>query len=400
MNKLYIIPIVLISAVAMSCTKQSSISYVTSDAVRRDVAKTVTATGALEPVNKVDVGTQVSGIIDKIYVDFNSVVKKGQLLAEMDRTTLIAEVNSAKASLNSAEVELEYQTANYERYKRLHDKGLVSETDYEQAVYSYNKAKLSLEQQKSNMSKINRNLEYATITSPIDGVVLDRAVEEGQTVASGFNTPTLFTIAANLTEMQVIANVDEADIGYIAEGQRASFQVDAFPGQVFEATISQVRINPQTESNVVTYEVVVDAPNPDQLLKPGMTANITIYTQEENDVLSVPMKALRFTPEGMSAAATTSLNEGTVWVLEGESLRPVRVQLGINNGVYYQILGGELKVGDKVVTGTEQKTKMAHGFKARMSSMGPGSAPRGPAGSGAGGPGAGGPGPGAFGFPM
>ena len=268
-------------------SKKSKVTYVTVPVETRDIYKTVSATGALEPVNKVDVGTQVSGIIDKIYVDFNSVVTKGQLLAEMDRTTLIAEVNSAKASLNSAQIEMDYQSKNYERYSRLHEKGLVSDTDYEQAVYNYDRARESLEIQKSTMSRTNRNLEYATITSPVDGVVLDRAVDEGQTVAAGFSTPTLFTIAADLKDMQVIADVDEADIGYVQEGQRVSFTVDAFPDETFDGSVAQVRLNPQTESNVTTYEVVVSAPNPDQTLKPGMTANITIYTLSEENTLSV-----------------------------------------------------------------------------------------------------------------
>lgn len=334
-------------------------AYITSTIEKRDVYKTVSATGTLEPVNTVDVGTQVSGIIDRIYVDFNSEVKKGQILAEMDRTTLLAETNSAKAALNSAEVELEYQTKNYNRYTSLHNKGLISDTEYEQAVYSYNKAVEALKVQKSTMSKVNRNLEYATITSPIDGVVLDRAVEEGQTVAAGFNTPTLFTLAADLKEMEVIADVDEADIGYIQEGQRVTFTVDAFPDETFEGTVSQVRLNPQTTSNVVTYEVVVDAPNPDQTLKPGMTANITIYTLSELNAMSVPMKALRFKPEVLPEGykAPSEKRTGTVWVLEKSALKPYIVSTGINDGAYTVISGDDIKEGMTVVTGIEEEQK-------------------------------------------
>jgi len=377
----------IIGIIIASCSgSKKGPKYVTSNVETRDVYKTVSATGTLEPVNTVDVGTQVSGIIDRIYVDFNSVVKKGQLLAEMDRTTLLAETNSAKASLNSAEVELEYQTKNYNRYTNLHNKGLVSDTDYEQAVYSYNKAVEALKVQKSTMSKVNRNLEYATITSPIDGVVLDRAVEEGQTVAAGFNTPTLFTLAADLKEMQVIADVDEADIGYIEEGQRVTFTVDAFPDETFEGSVSQVRLNPQTTSNVVTYEVVVNAPNPDQTLKPGMTANITIYTLSELNTLSVPMKALRFKPDVLPEGykAPSAKHTGTIWVLEGSALKPYTVTTGINDGAYTAISGEGIKAGMTVVTSIEEVKKSS-----LFPRPGDGEGPGGP---GAGGPGAGGPG--------
>ena len=362
--------------------KKSNVSYITVPVETRDIYKTVSATGALEPVNQVDVGTQVSGIIDKIYVDFNSTVTKGQLLAEMDRTTLIAEVNSAKASLNSAEIEMEYQTKNYTRYSRLHEKGLVSDTDYEQAVYSYDKAKQSLEVQKSNMSKINRNLEYATITSPVDGVVLDRAVDEGQTVAAGFNTPTLFTIAADLKDMQVIADVDEADIGYVQEGQRVTFTVDAFPDDTFEGNVAQVRLNPQTESNVTTYEVVVSAPNPDQTLKPGMTANITIYTLSEENTLSVPMKALRYNPDPLpdGYSVPAGKHDGTLWTSEGGVLKNHIVTVGINDGTYAAVSGGDVREGMQVITGEGAKART--GFLPGPPDDGPGGGPGGPGGPG------------------
>lgn len=245
------------------------------------IRNSVTATGTVEPVTQVEVGTQVSGIIDKLYADYNDQVKAGQLIAEMDKVTLQAELESAQAQLASSKTEYEYQTKNYARTKTLHEKQLVSDAEYDQAFYLYETARNAYEQSQAAMVKVKRNLGYATITSPIDGVVISRAVEEGQTVAAGFETPTLFTIANDLTQMQVVADVDEADIGQVADGQRVQFSVDAYPDDTFEGTVLQVRLEATTESNVVTYEVVIDAPNPDLKLKPGLTANVTIFTLEK-----------------------------------------------------------------------------------------------------------------------
>lgn len=260
------------------------------------IRNSVTATGTVEPVTQVEVGTQVSGIIDKLYADYNDQVKAGQLIAEMDKVTLQAELESAQAQLASSKTEYEYQTKNYARTKTLHEKQLVSDAEYDQAFYLYETARNAYEQSQAAMVKVKRNLGYATITSPIDGVVISRAVEEGQTVAAGFETPTLFTIANDLTQMQVVADVDEADIGQVADGQRVQFSVDAYPDDTFEGTVLQVRLEATTESNVVTYEVVIDAPNPDLKLKPGLTANVTIFTLEKDDATAVPTKALRFVP--------------------------------------------------------------------------------------------------------
>ena len=310
------------------------------------ITRSVTATGTIEPINQVEVGTQVSGIVDKLYADYNSEVKKGQLLAEMDRTNLIADLNSFTAMLNQAEVEYNYQLKNYERSKRLHEKGLISDTDYESAEYQYSTSKLSLERQRSEISKARRNLEYATITSPIDGVVLSREVDEGQTVAAGLNTPTLFKLAADLTQMQVVASVDEADIGVVSEGQRVTFTVDAFPDDVFDGSVSQVRLNPQTTSNVTTYQIIVNAPNEDLKLKPGLTANITIYTAEQRDVFTVPMKALRFAPNESPDA-----NDGnTLWLMKDDVPTPVKVTVGINDGINCVVEGDAIKAGDVVIT--------------------------------------------------
>ena len=320
--------------------------YQTTTVQPTTITSSVTATGTVEPVKQVEVGTQVSGIIDKIYVDYNSVVKAGQLIAELDMSVLRTELESSRANLNSSKVEYDYQTRNYERIKGLYDKELVSATEFEQAQYSYDKAKFAYSQAQSNYSKSQKNIGYAKIYSPIDGVVLSRAVDEGQTVASGFSTPTLFTIANDLTAMRVIANVDEADIGAVKEGQRVEFEVDAFPEDKFNGTVTQVRLQATTTSNVVTYQVVIDAPNPELKLMPGLTANITIFTLEKDGVLAVPVRALRFTPEG------EKYQENTVWKqLEGGKLEPEKVQTGVSDGIQTEILEG-LSAGDRVVTGT------------------------------------------------
>ena len=314
------------------------------------ISSSVTATGTVEPIKQVEVGTQVSGIISKIYVDFNSVVKEGQLIAELDRSVLQADLESSRANLNSAKVEYDYQTSNYNRIKGLYDKELVSATEFEQAQYSYDRARYSYSQAQSNYSKAQKNIGYAKIYSPIDGVVLSRAVDEGQTVASGFSTPTLFTIANDLTAMQVIANVDEADIGSVKEGQRVEFEVDAFPEDTFAGTVTQVRLQATTTSNVVTYQVVINAPNPDQKLMPGLTANITIYTLDKHDVLAVPVRALRFTPEG------EKYQENTVWrQLPDQQLERVSVVTGVSDGINTEILEG-VSADDRIVTGTKLVT--------------------------------------------
>ncbi|MCC8153936.1 MAG: efflux RND transporter periplasmic adaptor subunit, partial [Tannerellaceae bacterium] len=298
----------------------------------------------------VAVGTQVSGIIDKIYVDYNSVVKKGQVIAEMDKITLTAEMASQQATLASSKAEYDYQLSNYNRYKELFDRQLISNSDFETATYSYNIAKSSYERAQSDMVRVRQNLEYATITSPIDGVVINRAVEEGQTVAAGFSTPTLFTIANDLTQMQVIGNVDEADIGQVEEGQNVTFYVDAYPDDIFEGKVTQVRLEATIESNVVTYEVVISAYNPDLKLKPGLTANVTIYTLERPDVLTIPSKALRFLPdEELLSSMKISVDDPTVeapagmrvvWQPVGMTLKPKFITVGSATGNMTEVTEG------------------------------------------------------------
>lgn len=344
-------------------SEKHKVNYVTTTVSKGEISESVTATGTIEPVTEVEVGTQVSGIIDKIYVDYNSVVTKGQLIAEMDRVTLQSELASQRAAYNGAKAEYEYQEKNYIRNKGLHEKQLISDTDYEQSVYNYEMAKSNYESTQAALAKAERNLSYATITSPIDGVVISRDVEAGQTVASGFETPTLFTIAADLTQMQVVADVDEADIGGVEEGQRATFTVDAYPNDVFEGVVKQIRLGDSsssssssttsTSSTVVTYEVVITAPNPDLKLKPRLTANITIYTLDRKDVLCVPSRALRFVPEVPLISENDIVNdcqaEHKVWTREGNVFTAHPVEIGISNGVNTEITGG-LAEGTVIVT--------------------------------------------------
>ena len=341
------------AAVMTGCSKKAGFTYSEAEAAKQDIVNSVTATGTIEPVTSVDVGTQVSGVISKLYVDYNSVVKAGEVIAELDRTNLMSELSSAQASLKSAQSELDYQKTNYERYKTLYDKGLISANDFEQARLSYVQAQQKTQQQKESVKKAQTNLGYATITSPIDGVVLSKEVEEGQTVASSFSTPTLFKIARDLTDMRVIADVDEADIGDVKEGQRVTFTVDDFPDDTFEGQVTQVRQEAATESNVVTYEVVISAPNDDLKLKPGLTANVVIFTMEAKDVLAVPSKALRFTPrEAMLNSDETITDTDAkekVWVKEGSNLKAVAVETGMTNGTLTQITKG-LKPGTHVLT--------------------------------------------------
>lgn len=337
------------------------VTYATVTVSKGDISNSVTATGTIEPVTEVEVGTQVSGIIDKIYVDYNSAVTKGQLIAEMDRATLQSELASQQATYDGAKAEYEYQKKNYERSKGLHEKSLISDTDFEQALYNYQKAKSSYDSSKASLAKAERNLSYATITSPIDGVVISRDVEAGQTVASGFETPTLFTIAADLTQMQVVADVDEADIGGVEEGQRASFTVDAYPNDTFDGVVTQIRLGDASStsstssgtSTVVTYEVVISAPNPEQKLKPRLTANVTIYILDKKDVLSVPNKALRFVPEkpliGANDIVKDCEGEHKLWTREGTTFTAHPVEIGISNGMSTEIVSG-LSEGTKVVS--------------------------------------------------
>lgn len=352
-----VIVIVAVAAWAMSGgKKEEDINFKEEKVALKTLQNSVTATGTIEAVTSVTVGTQVSGIVNKLYVDYNSQVKKGQVIAELDKTNLLSELNTAKANLASAQSSLNYQAANMERYKTLYKKGLVSADEYENALLTYRQAKEQVASSRENVQRAQTNLGYATITSPIDGTVISKSVEEGQTVAASFNTPELFTIAKDLTNMQVVANVDEADIGNVKEGDRVTFTVDAYPDDTFEGTVKQVRLEATTTNNVVTYEVVISAPNADLKLKPGLTANVTIYTQERSGVLAVANKALRFTPTketvGKDMKIVDCKGKNKVWTLNGNTLTAHPVTIDQSDGINTEITKG-LKQGDKIVTEIE-----------------------------------------------
>jgi HlyD family secretion protein len=375
--------VVLVGAILIlkTCKKSDQqFSIETAKVTRSNISNTVTATGTIQAIKTVAVGTQVSGVVSKLYADFNSHVKRGQLLAEIDKAPLLSSLESSQAQLDNAQAELNYQTSNYNRIKALFDKKLVSQYEYDQALYTYSSAKASMKTAQTNYDKSKINLDYATIYSPIDGVVLNRAVDEGQTVAASFSTPTLFSIANDLTQMQVEANIDEADIGQVKVGQKVEFTVDAFSDIKFAGEVTEIRLQPTTTNNVVTYTVIVKAPNPDLKLMPGMTANIVIMVEEANNVLIASAKALRFKPDqNVMAAYLTSLSanekegqlppqEGApadsakgqlppaqftdqdtvVWVINGKDIHPRKVKTGITDGVNIEIISG-LEEGDELV---------------------------------------------------
>ena len=336
--------------------KNEVINFQTTQVEPGDISTTITATGTIEPVKTVDVGTQVSGIVKRLYVDYNSVVKRGQVIAELDRTNLLSDLSSMQAHLRSAQIELDYQKKNYARYAELKQKDLVSLQEYDVALENYRKAQESVRIAQQDVARAKTNLSYATVYSPIDGVVIGKSVEEGQTVASSFSTPSICRIAKDLTDMQCIAKVDEADIGEVREGQRVTFTVDAYPDDVFSGSVKQVRQNPVTTNNVVTYEVVISAPNADLKLKPGLTANITIYTLERSGVMSVPAAALRFTPEptvfGNKYVIKDTTAEHKLWTLDGNVLTAHKVEIGVSDGTRTEITSG-LKEGTTVIQSFE-----------------------------------------------
>ena len=364
---------------------QGKVDFMTEPAKKATVSNSITATGTIEPVTEVQVGTQVSGIIDKIYVDYNSIVRKGEIIAEMDKVTLLSDLQSAQATYDGAKAEYDYQKKLYERNRKLHGKQLISDTDYEESVYNYRRAESAYQQSKAELAKAERNLSYATITSPIDGVVTSKDVEEGQTVASGFETPTLFNIAADLTKMQVVADVDEADIAGVRDSAKVTFTVDAYPDDVFTGTVRQIRLGSTnssststtaTSESVVTYEVVITADNPELKLKPRLTANVTIYTDIQENVLTVPNKALRFTPEkSLIGKLTVTDCEGShkVWTKDDKGFTAHPVKTGISDGSNTEILEG-IAEGTEVVTeavlkGSMPETEISNGGNERSPFM-------------------------------
>ena len=361
--------------------KKEVIAFDTTIVSNGSISNAITASGTIQAVKMVAVGTQVSGVIHKIYVDFNSTVKKGQLLATLDETPLRVLLDQSRSTVVSATADRDFKKITYERYKALFEKQLIAKADYDQAVVNYDQSKASLSGANSNYTKNIINLAYASIFSPIDGVVLNRAVDEGQTVAASFNTPTLFSIANDLTQMRVEANVDEADIGQVKLGQRSEFTVDAFPDVKFTGTVTQVRLQPVITSNVVTYTVIIEAPNPDKKLMPGMTANASIFVTEAKDLLIVESKALRFTPDAKlmadyqkkfpqaaKAGIDQQLNKtakrapkenskrGVLWVKKGDEINPVKVVTGLSDGTNIEIVSGVLN-GDEVIYSMKLTTK-------------------------------------------
>ncbi len=350
--------------------KPSDIKWSTTTVTSQDIVQSITATGTIEPVTLVDVGTQVSGILTNLYVDYNSVVKKGQVIAELDKSTLLLDRNSNRNSVAVAQTTLNYQEAEFNRTKSLYDQNLIADSQYDLALFDYECAKNNLEIAKNTLARSEINLGYATIYSPIDGVIISRSVEEGQTVASSFSTPTLFTVAADLSDMRVIVDVDEADIGNVEKGQRATFTVDAFPLDTFEGYVTEVRQEAIVESNVTTYEVVISAANPDLKLKPGLTASVEIFILDIACEKVVSAAALTFTPPMPEDAPADGPENGrnarpapqgsVVWVKSDERPEPRMVSVGVTNGISTEIIG-DINVGDEVITGMEVARTMAAG---------------------------------------
>lgn len=345
------------------CKKDSKVRLETVKAEKGELTETVTATGTVESVTQVDVGTQVTGIIDKLYADFNSIVKKGELIAEIEKTVLESDYKSAEANVESARYTYEYNRVNYQRDKALHDKQLISDYEFQTSQKDYEVSKAAYDKAVADRVRAAKNLNYAEIYSPIDGIVISREVEVGQTVVSSMNVANLYTIA-DLDNMQIVGNVDEADIGQVKVGQKVTFSVDAYPDDMFEGTVTQVRLSPTTESNVVTYEVIVGTANPDHKLIPGLTANLTIYTMSESDVLLLPAKAFTFEPEEYPDAkdlpqprksisnGKIAADERSIWVVEGNSLVNKTVKIGMTNGIKTSVTEG-LSAGDVVAIGYE-----------------------------------------------
>lgn len=357
--------------------------FTTAMVERASINNTITATGTLEATNTVIVGTQVSGVIEKLHVDFNSKVKKGQLIAELDKSTLLSSLQNSEADLERAEANFEYQKSQLERNKVLYEKELLAKSEYDLILFNYKTSKAEVKSAKANLSRAERNLSYASIYSPIDGVVLNRAVEEGQTVAASMNTPELFTITNDLSTMEVEANIDEADIGQLQEGQRVEFTVDAFSEHTFNGNVTEIRLQPNEASNVITYTAIITLSNPDLKLKPGMTASTTIYIEEANDVLIVKEKATRFTPDrqllhdymsrlsenGTNTQSDKSNNRNDdgkpapppreemelddthklVWVKNDAQIRPVMIETGIDDGTDIEVISG-LEEGTTIIT--------------------------------------------------
>ncbi|PJJ08639.1 HlyD family secretion protein [Flavobacterium sp. 1] len=361
------IAIAIGTAIFAFTNKEAVLQIETVQVKKGNISNVITATGTIEATKQVEVGTQVSGVVQKIYVDYNSTVKAGQLIAELDKENLLEILQQAKSAYNVALQDQNYKQVIYDRQYSLLKANVISKADYQEALFNLNTAKGTAQQQNSNLRKAQTNLGYANIYSPIDGVVLSKAVDEGQTVAASYSTPTLFTIAKDLKEMQVEANVDEADIGSVKEGQRVTFMVDAYPDEEFSGSVTQVRLNSTVTSNVVTYTVIIRADNPEEKLKPGLTATVSIFTMELKDVLTLEAKAFSFEPDmnlvtqyitdkkGTASEQKLALtpskdkNSKTIWVKDNSGIHQQKITVGRNDGINYEIISGLTK-GNEVVT--------------------------------------------------
>lgn len=357
--------------------KEEPVRFDTARPEYGHIATTVTATGTIQPVDTVAVGTQVSGTLKYLYVDFNTQVKKGQLLAELDKDLFQAQVDQLRANVQVAQTNLEYQKNNFQRQELLYKTGAISKADYDIAANQIGQAKANLASVNAQLNSSLKNFSFTEIHSPIDGVVLNRNVSVGQTVAASFNTPTLFVIAKDITKMQVEASVDEADIGNVKDSLRVTFTVDAYLEDVFAGRVQEIRLQPSVSSNVVTYNTIINAPNDNRKLKPGMTANVTIYTAEKDSALLLPVKALKFIPDSVqlkdyviqsavrrtrNTAQTKDTTGGKfkstnrigssnyVWILRGDTLVQKHVRTGLNDNTHIEVLSG-LNENDIVVTG-------------------------------------------------
>lgn len=358
-----------------------------------EISNSITATGTIQPVDTVAVGTQVSGIIKNIYVDFNSTVKKGQLLATLDPDLLQFQSEQIKANLQNAKSNLAYNEININRQSQLYKVGAISKADYDVATNQYNAAKAQVGSVNAQLSTANKNLSLTNIYSPIDGTVLNRNVSEGQTVASSFSTPTLFSIAKDLTKMRVRASVDEADIGNVKVGQKATFTVDAFPDETFDGEVSEVRLHPTVSSNVVNYTTIINADNSSLKLKPGMTANITIYTQVLSNIMKIPVAATSFRPDSLvikkykvnspfangkkhekgqwknQNKGTENKNEAAVWVIAKDStISRKKIKTGMDNDTEIQVVSG-LNKNDNIITGYKVLSKKSSGGQVKSPFM-------------------------------
>jgi len=378
-----IIGVVVICATAgwywMKQRSGVAVSYRLDQVDRGDITVEISATGTLNAVTTVQVGSQISGTISQLYADFNSVVKEGQLLAQIDSTFLHATVTEQSANVDRAKAELNEAKRNSDRTYRLFASSLVSQADMDVATTALESAEASLKQAEASLERSLVNLKYTTVRAPISGVVISRNVDVGQTVAASLQAPTLFAIANDLRQMQVEASIDEADIGSVQQGQEVKFRVDAYPEEEFEGEVSQIRLAPIINQNVVTYSVIIAVANPEKKLMPGMTATVSVEVAHKENVLRVPLQALRFTPASQSTTANAgsalretprqpqqrgagspgaenphsrNVNQVTVWVLSQGNPAPVTIIKGIQNTRYVEAVSSELKEGDKVIIGT------------------------------------------------